>query len=260
MYLKRQNPEENILRIWHAGYALTHGQRVTREMFLQHLGFLPINTHHWPLYSSPLANILSSLSSLFSLEEVIYMRHQPGYEQDDMLIACKSKAESRSTKSLLRKEFDMKELRESKKIGDRQGLKSQDSEGVIIRDFLVRDCDVERMSKVQYAILVGSLMYLMVCMRQDITYAVTLVRKYLTNLGFVDSDYSKDPNKGESITSYAFLVHGCVESIWIKGLLKELGVDLNTVAANCDNHDAVEAKMVEVVKVGTEHNAVDALT
>ncbi|GKG28734.1 retrovirus-related pol polyprotein from transposon TNT 1-94, partial [Tanacetum coccineum] len=29
---------------------------------------------------------------------------------DDMLIACKSKAEIRSTKSLLKKEFDMKEL------------------------------------------------------------------------------------------------------------------------------------------------------
>ncbi|GJR41051.1 reverse transcriptase domain-containing protein, partial [Tanacetum coccineum] len=230
-----------------------------------------------------------------NLEEVIYMRHQPGYEQDDMLIACKSKAEGRSTKSFFRKEFDMKELRELKKIRDRQGSKSQDSKGVTIRDFLVRDCDVERMSKVQYAILVGSLMYLMVCMRQDITYVVTLVSKSLTNpdhgnhvnvIGFVDSDYTKDPDKGESITSYAFLVHGCVESIWIKGLLKELGVDLNTVAVNYDNHDVirlswnhvfyermkhinvrfhfmrevVEAKMVEVVKVGTEHNAVDALT
>ncbi|GJX43337.1 retrovirus-related pol polyprotein from transposon TNT 1-94 [Tanacetum coccineum] len=35
---------------------------------------------------------------------------------DDMLIACKSKAEIRSTKSLLKKEFDMKELEEAKKI------------------------------------------------------------------------------------------------------------------------------------------------
>ncbi|GJX37638.1 retrovirus-related pol polyprotein from transposon TNT 1-94 [Tanacetum coccineum] len=35
---------------------------------------------------------------------------------DDMLIACKSKAEIGSTKSLLKKEFDMKELGEAKKI------------------------------------------------------------------------------------------------------------------------------------------------
>ncbi|GKB18802.1 retrovirus-related pol polyprotein from transposon TNT 1-94, partial [Tanacetum coccineum] len=39
-----------------------------------------------------------------------------GYEQDDMLIACKSKAKIRFAKSLLKKEFDIKELREAKKI------------------------------------------------------------------------------------------------------------------------------------------------
>ncbi|GKG58859.1 retrotransposon protein, putative, ty1-copia subclass, partial [Tanacetum coccineum] len=35
---------------------------------------------------------------------------------DDMLLACKSKAEIGSTKSLLKKEFDLKELEEAKKI------------------------------------------------------------------------------------------------------------------------------------------------
>ncbi|GJX14687.1 hypothetical protein Tco_0206445 [Tanacetum coccineum] len=35
---------------------------------------------------------------------------------DDMLIACKSKVEIWSTKSLLKKEFDMKELEEANKI------------------------------------------------------------------------------------------------------------------------------------------------
>ncbi|GJV59921.1 retrotransposon protein, putative, ty1-copia subclass [Tanacetum coccineum] len=35
---------------------------------------------------------------------------------DDMLISCKSKAEIRSTKYLIKKEFDMKELEEGKKI------------------------------------------------------------------------------------------------------------------------------------------------
>ncbi|GKD91218.1 hypothetical protein Tco_1366725 [Tanacetum coccineum] len=133
-------------------------------------------------------------------------------------------------------------------------------------------------------------------------------------IGFVDSDYAKDPDKGRSITSYAFLVQGCVvswkvtlqhvvalstteaeymtlteavkEAIWLKGLLEELGVELNTVVVNCDNQGAIhlsrnyvfhertkhinvryhfirevlEAKTVKVLKVGTEHNAADALT
>ncbi|GKA90966.1 retrovirus-related pol polyprotein from transposon TNT 1-94 [Tanacetum coccineum] len=120
--------------------------------------------------------------------------------------------------------------------------------------------------------------------------------------------------KSRSITSYIFLVHGCVvswkatlqhvvalstteaeymalteavkEAIWLRGLLEELGVELNTVAVNCDNQGAIhlsrnhvfhertkhinvryhfirevlEAKTVKVLKVGTEHNVADALT
>ncbi|GJZ35318.1 hypothetical protein Tco_0581135 [Tanacetum coccineum] len=59
--------------------------------------------------------------------------------------------------------------------------------------------------------------------------------------GFVDSDYAKDPDK-EAVK----------EAIWLRGLLEELGVELNTIF--------LEAKMVKVLKVGTEHNAADALT
>ncbi|GJW81958.1 retrotransposon protein, putative, ty1-copia subclass [Tanacetum coccineum] len=272
---------------------------------------------------------------------------------DDMLIACKSKAEIGSAKSLLKKEFDMKELGEAKKIlgmeivRDRSRKILRVSQSGIVR---VRDCDVERMSKVPYANAVGSLMYLMVCTRPDIAYAVSVVSRYLANpgknhweavkwilkylrgtanvsllygtdrgnhvdvTGFVDSDYAKDPDKGRSITGYAFLVQRCVvswkamlqqvvalstteaeymalteavkEAIWLRGLLEELGVELNTVAVNCDNQGAIhlsrnhvfhertkhinvryhfirevlEAKTVEVLKVGTEHNAADALT
>ncbi|GJZ47598.1 retrotransposon protein, putative, ty1-copia subclass [Tanacetum coccineum] len=253
---------------------------------------------------------------------------------DDMLIACKSKAEIGSTKSLLKKEFDMKELGKAKKIlgmeiVSRKILRVSQSGYVSkilnnfridngksvkmplgghfklsLKDCPVKDCDVERMSKVPYANAVGSLMYLMVCTRPDIAYAVS----------FVDSDYAKDPDKGRSITGYEFLVHGCVvswkemlqhvvafsttkaeymalaeavkEAIWLRGLLEELGVELNTVTVNCDNQGAIhlsrnhvfhertkhinvryhfirevlEGKTVKVLKVGTEHNAADALT
>ncbi|GJQ95243.1 zinc finger, CCHC-type containing protein, partial [Tanacetum coccineum] len=177
---------------------------------------------------------------------------------DGMVFSCGCKAEIGSAKSLLKKEFDMKELGEAKKI---LGME-------IVRD----------------------------------------------RSRFVDSDYAKDPDKGRSITGYAFLVQGCVvswkatlqhvvalstteaeymalteavkEAIWLRGLLEELGVELNTMTVNCDNHGAIhlsrnhvfhertkhinvryhfirevlEAKTVKVLKVGTEHNAADALT
>ncbi|GJV45102.1 retrovirus-related pol polyprotein from transposon TNT 1-94 [Tanacetum coccineum] len=302
---------------------------------------------------------------------------------DDMLISCKSKAEIGSTKTLLKREFDMKELGEAKKILGMEIIRDRSRKiprvsqyGYVskilnnfridngksvqmplgghfklsLKDCPIRDCDVERMSNVPYANVVGSLMYLMVYTRPGIAYEVSIVSKYLANpgknhwevvkwilkylrgianvglvygtnhsnhvdvTGFVDSDYAKDPNKGSSITAYAFLVHGCVvswkatlqhvvalltieaeymalteavkEAIWLRGLLEELGVELNSVAVNCDNQGAIhlsqnhvfhkrtkhinvryhfirevlEAKTVEVLKVGTEHNAADALT
>nr|GFB45275.1 retrovirus-related Pol polyprotein from transposon TNT 1-94 [Tanacetum cinerariifolium] len=136
------------------------------------------------------------------------------------------------------------------------------------------------------------------------------VRRY----SFVDVDYAKNPNKGRSITGFVFMVHGYVvswkatlqhvvalsttyseymvlteavkESIWLKGLLIELGVNLRSVVVNCDNQGAihlsrnamfyertkhinvryhfiweiVESKEIEVAKIGTKDNAADAFT
>ncbi|GJV02855.1 retrotransposon protein, putative, ty1-copia subclass [Tanacetum coccineum] len=151
-----------------------------------------------------------------------------------------------------------------------------------LKDCPVMDCDVERMSKVPYANVVGSLMYLMVCTRPDIAYAVSVVSRYLTNPGFIDSGYAKDPDKE---AEYIALTEVVKEVIWLKGLLEELGIELNTVAVNCDNQGAIhlsrnhvfhertkhinvryhfirevlEAKTVKVLNVGTKHNAEDAL-
>ncbi|GKB05590.1 retrovirus-related pol polyprotein from transposon TNT 1-94 [Tanacetum coccineum] len=192
---------------------------------------------------------------------------------DDMLISCKSKAEIRSTKYLIQKEFDMKELEEGKKIlgmeiirdRSRKILRVSQSGYVSkilnnfrigngksvqmplgghfklsLKDCPVRDCDVERM-------------------------------RYLENpdrgnhvdvMGFVDSDYAKDPDKGRSITSYTFLVQGCVVS-W-KATLQYV-VALSTtearyVALTVAVKEVMKAKTVKVLKVGTEHNVADALT
>ncbi|GKA80061.1 retrovirus-related pol polyprotein from transposon TNT 1-94, partial [Tanacetum coccineum] len=233
---------------------------------------------------------------------------------DDMLNACKSKAEIGSTKSLLKKEFDIK-------IDNRKSFKMPlgGHFKLSLKDSPVRDYDVERMSKVPYPNAVGSLMYLMVCTRPDILYPVSVVSRYLPNpgknhwealkwilrylrgtskvglvygtyrgnhvdvTGFVDLDYTKDPDKE---AEYMALTEAVKEAIWLRGLMEDLGVELNTVAVNCDNQGAIhlsrnlvihertkhinvhshfirevlEAKTNEVLKVGTEYNHVDALT
>ncbi|GKE17155.1 retrotransposon protein, putative, ty1-copia subclass, partial [Tanacetum coccineum] len=172
---------------------------------------------------------------------------------------------------------------------------------VSLKDCLSNDWDVKRMSKVSYVNDVG-----LVYGRDQ--------GKHVDVDGFVAADYAKDPDKGRSITGYVFMVHGCVvswkatlqhvvalstteaeymaftkavkESIWLKGLLIELGVNLRSVVVNCDNQSAIhlsrtamfhertkhinvryhfireimESKEIEVGKIGTKDNAVDAFT
>ncbi|GJX83329.1 retrotransposon protein, putative, ty1-copia subclass [Tanacetum coccineum] len=235
---------------------------------------------------------------------------------DDMLIACKSKAKIGSTKSLLKKEFDMKELGEAKKILGMEIVRDQSRKilrvsqswyvskilnnfridngksvkmslgghfKLSLKDCPVRDCDVERMSKVPYANAVGRLMYLMgvhearhsVCDRGNHGCVVSwkAMLQHVVALSTTKADYMA-------------LTEAVKEAIWLRGLLEELGVELNTVAVNCDNQGAIhlsrnhvfhertkhinvryhfirevlEAKTVKVMKVCIEHNVVDALT
>lgn len=108
--------------------------------------------------------------------------------------------------------------------------------------------EVEEMKSVPYANLVGSLMYGMVCSRPDLAYAMSIVSRFMSNLGrphwdatkwilrfikgtvnkglsftrtesvkeeivgFVDSDYAADLDKRRSLTGYVFSVFGNVVS------------------------------------------------
>nr|GEV99350.1 hypothetical protein [Tanacetum cinerariifolium] len=181
-----------------------------------------------------------------------------------MLIACKSKAEIGSTKSLFKKEFDMKELGEAKKILGMEivrdlshkilrvsqsgyvskilnNFRIENGKSVkmpfgrhfklSLKDYLVGDCDVEWMSKVLYANAVGSLMYLME--------EVKWILKYLRGTANVGLVYGT--NRGNHVD-----VTGFVDSDYAKDPDK--------------GREVVEAKTVKVLNVGTEHNVADALT
>ena len=45
------------------------------------------------------------------------------------------------------------------------------------------DADIEYMSRVPYSSAVGSLMYAMVCSRPDLSYALSVVSRYMANPG-----------------------------------------------------------------------------
>ena len=101
------------------------------------------------------------------------------------------------------------------------------------------------MSGISYSNAVGSLMYAMICTRLDISHAVSIVSRYMSNLdkeywqvvkwifrylrdtsdvclefgrhdssmvGFIDSDFARDLDRRRSIISYVFFIGGCTIS------------------------------------------------
>ncbi|GJY93252.1 retrotransposon protein, putative, ty1-copia subclass [Tanacetum coccineum] len=70
---------------------------------------------------------------------------------------------------------------------------------VSLKDCLLNDWDMERMSKVPYTNVVGSLMYLMVCTISDIAYAVSIMSRYLANPGLV---YGRDQGKHMDVDGF----------------------------------------------------------
>ncbi|GKD07367.1 retrovirus-related pol polyprotein from transposon TNT 1-94 [Tanacetum coccineum] len=183
-----------------------------------------------------------------NLEETIYMRQPPNVQQDDMLIACKSKSEIEYTKGLLRKEFDMKELGPTRKILGMEIVRDRGSRTLKVSQsgYLQKILNNYRMDNSKsVSVPLGA--------HFKGTADVGLVYgrdqgKHVDVDGFVDADYAKDHNKE---AKYMALTKAVKESIWLKGLLIELGVNLREI---------MESKEIEVVKIGTKNNAADAFT
>ncbi|GJS98865.1 retrovirus-related pol polyprotein from transposon TNT 1-94 [Tanacetum coccineum] len=69
--------------------------------------------------------------------------------------------------------------------------------------------------------------------------------------GFVDSDYARIQIKVEA--KYMALTEAVKEAIWLRGLLEELGVELNIVAVNCHNQSAIHLSRNHVFHKMTKH-------
>jgi hypothetical protein len=195
-----------------------------------------------------------------------------------MLITAKSNVEITKLKKLLSSEFDMKDLGVAKKIlgmkitRDRKSgllfLSQQSYIKKVLQRFNMHhakavstpiaphfklsadqcpstDQEIEYMSRVPYSSAIGSLMYAMVCSRPDLSYAMSLVSRYMSNpgkehwravqwilkylrgtvdfclkfgrtdkglIGYVDSDYAADLDRRRSLTGYVFTVDSCAVS------------------------------------------------
>ena len=221
---------------------------------------------------------------------------------DDMLIAAKSKKEITTLKAHLSSEFEMKDLGAAKKILGMEITRNRDSRVLFLSQqnyikkvlhrfnmhdaksvstpiaphfklsasqYPVSDEDVEYMSRVPYSSAAGSLMYAMVCSRPDLSYAMSLVSRYMANpgkkhwkavqwifrylrgiskaclkfgrtggglVGYVDSDFAADLDKRGSLTGYVFTVGGCAIS-W-KATLQDVPAQSTTEAEYMAIHEA----------------------
>nr|GEY30295.1 retrovirus-related Pol polyprotein from transposon TNT 1-94 [Tanacetum cinerariifolium] len=160
---------------------------------------------------------------------------------------------------------------------------------VSLKDYSSNDYDVERISKVPYVNAIGknhkeAVKWILKYLKGTADVGLVYGRgqgKHLHVDGFVDADYAKDLDKGRSVTGYVFMVHGCVvswkatlqhvvalstteaeymalteavkESIWLKGLLIELGVNLRSVVINCDNQYAIHLSRKAMFHERTKH-------
>ncbi|KAG8501234.1 hypothetical protein CXB51_003342 [Gossypium anomalum] len=80
------------------------------------------------------------------------------------------------------------------------------------------DNEIEYMSHIPYSSAVGSFMYAMVCSRLDLSYAVSVVSRYMFGrtrdgvIGYVDDDFTGDLDRRRSLIGYVFTIGGCVIS------------------------------------------------
>jgi len=133
---------------------------------------------------------------------------------DDMLLASCNKTEIDDIKCMLKSEFDMKDLGQAKKILDMQILRDRNKDMLFLyrHDYIVKllkrfnmfewkpvtlplsnhfklssdfcpktDEDYDRMSKVPYANVIGSIMYLMVCTRPDLAHSISILSRFMGN-------------------------------------------------------------------------------
>ncbi|KAG8473113.1 hypothetical protein CXB51_035076 [Gossypium anomalum] len=219
---------------------------------------------------------------------------------DDMLIAAKDKGEIRKVKAQLSEEFEMKDLGPAKEIlgieilRDRKISKLYLSQKGYIEKVLCRfniqsakpvstplathfrlssalspqsDDEIEYMSHVPYSSAVGSLMYAMVCSRSDLSYAVTVVSRYMVNPGkehwkvvqwilrylrgttdvCLQFGRTEDGVIGWKATlqttvalstteaEYMAITKACKKAIWLKGLFSKLNEDLQISTVFCDS-------------------------
>ena len=80
---------------------------------------------------------------------------------------------------------------------------------------------IKRMSRIPYALTIGSFMYVMLCTRPDITLAMSVTSKYQSNLGEEHWIAMKNILKYLRRTKDLFLIFGGDSKLRVRGILTQ---------------------------------------
>ncbi|GKB30064.1 retrovirus-related pol polyprotein from transposon TNT 1-94 [Tanacetum coccineum] len=119
------------------------------------------------------------------------------------------------------------------------------------------------MKKVPYANNVGSLMYAMICTRPDISHAIRRVNKRRSTTGYVFT-LAKAPISWKSTlqsttalsttkAKYMAMTEAVKETIWLQGLLGELGISQKFVTMHSDSQSVIHLAKNQVYHTRTKH-------
>ncbi|KAL6315051.1 hypothetical protein AAG906_030898 [Vitis piasezkii] len=223
------------------------------------------------------------------LEELVYMSPRQWYKRFDSYMIrigykrCEydccfsSMVEVNKLKSLLSKEFDMKDLGAAKKIlgmeihRDKASGRLWLSQHSYVKRMLERfkmdnakpistplanhfrlstsqcpktDDEVNDMSKVPYASAVGWLIYI----RGTTDYGITF-----NNAGDLDDRRSTTVALSTTKSKYMAITEATKESLWLTGLVKELGILQGGVQLYCDSQSAIYLAKNQVYHARTKH-------
>ncbi|GKE97383.1 hypothetical protein Tco_0020734, partial [Tanacetum coccineum] len=180
-----------------------------------------------------------------------------------MLAAGTDMAKIKKLKRQLSQELEMKDLGFAKQILGMSIIRDKMNSKAIPREihkegFRETEASRQRMAKVPYASIVGSVMYAMVCTRTDIAHAVGVVNRFMSNPGrehwevvkkevvlegFFDSDYEGCLDSGKSTTGYVFTVGGTTLS-WMSKIQK------------CVAMSTTGAEYIAITEAGKELSAI----
>ena len=262
---------------------------------------------------------------------------------DDILVAAKSQTDIQSIKDRLASAFKLTDLGEAKYFlgwsltRDRQAGTLKATQERLARELVGRyglhegktkSIPMSTSTKLEpasednmldkesykYSELVGSLLYLSVCTRPDISQAVGVLSRYMANPstehwiaakgvlryiagtlqtgilygggnstmeGYCDSDYASDISSRRSTTGFVYILnggavswnsklqktvaastseaeymassHAVKEALWLKMLLKDLGITTGAMKIKCDSQGALNLLKNPIASVRSKH-------